>query len=117
MQKKTIEVDGKKVEVRQFIMEDLEEAFPDIQKSIDLLVDFLSGELKALRQLLSFCTDFATDELRKMGANDFARLVAAMKEENAVFFAMWQQQLIELGRLRALTRSGTSAIPEPSSGS
>jgi len=116
MQKKTIKVGDKDVEVRQFLMVDLEEPIGDGQKSIDLLVDYLAGSPAVIRRLLALCTDFAEADLKKIGANDFALLARAMREMNTDFFAMWRERLIALAELKMLL-PGSSAAPEPSIGS
>jgi hypothetical protein len=118
MKTKKVEVNGKNVEVRQFVMADIEELFSEgnESKATDIITDSIIGRPRGLRHLLALCTPYTSEEILGMGASDFARLVMAMREVNADFFEMFRSQMMYLGKIMK-DIPGEFATPEPSTGS
>jgi hypothetical protein len=103
------------IEVRELLVSDVEAIFADPQVGIDIITDVLIGKPGGEIKLLTRCTDLTEEEIGKLGFGEFTHLVAAMKEANPDFFAIYQKKMEKLEQL--MRERGPSATPEPSTGS
>ena len=103
------------IKVRELLVSDVEAIFADPQVGIDIITDVLIGKPGGEIKLLTRCTDLTEEEIGKLGFGEFTHLVAAMKEANPDFFAIYQRRMERLEQI--ISRRGPSATPAPATGS
>lgn len=116
MKTKKVEIDGKEVEVREFIVADIEGLFAGGKGGIEAIADAITGAVSGTKRLLALCCPLTEAEISKLGINAYSRLVEAMKELNSDFFAICRRDLAELGRLLASSQAGMTATSKGEEG-
>ncbi len=112
---KAVEVEGKKVTVRELTVEQILELYEDPQ-GFELLAAATLGHPRAMLRLLEMACEVPEGTTVKelcQGVNAYSDLVAALREVNASFFRTLP---VELAAIRK-TSEVVEASSKPSSGS